>query len=474
MSYGILGKTISYTFAVALNRGTWILLTPLLAVALTVEEFGKLDIWLVGLSLFSTSITFGLDSSMVRNVFTTDSDALKFSMYTMTLLEIVMLGTIMIAGISVLAGRIAIYNINVILDYYLIILCISSAVAFSVYNINLQMMRCCQDDRKYFFYSVGIVAIQIPLIVFFHNKLKNYGASLIALIVLVTYTGFAVLSLYSNRKYLNIKPCIQQFKDIQKYAAKYFCYSLSQSLSVIVDRFYLIGSLSITMIGTYSISARLATIINIISLGFILAWTPIALRMQAKENARVVYSKVFSVYVLCCTILLVTVFCLSMIMYVNGIKADPLVVYILCLSYIAIGAYSLISIGLTIENSPFKIAWPAIVGLIVSVCTYGTLIENFDGLGAAFGVLIGNAVAISLLYRTSAKIYKVNYDLKLIIECLSATIFVVVLGKMFYYNLNPIWIVSVYLIVCLFVLLYFIKNKLFDVFDEVSGSIKTI
>jgi len=420
--------TLLYGLSSAVNKSVWIILVPILARVFSPAEYAVIDVNIAFYTIVSTFLFLGLDSSLVRFYYKFDN-AGESRMVT---------STILLSEAAILAAACAVIfffssEISFLLfktkDYIRVMKTVILIVPFFIlYNFFLNILRCKFERLKFLILSLGASLVQAVLTLFLVLSRKT-GIIGIFDAILYSQAVFTVLGFLMTKEEYSFKFSWPLLKDVLGFGIPSLGRSFSQTLIFFADRFFLVTLVPLHMVGLYSMGARIASVINMIILGFILAWSPFALSIQRYADVKQTYSKVLTYYMVAGSTISIVLFLLSseiLRIISPSYNGAEIVIGILAYGYMLTGAYSIICIGVTITGQAVHIAWPSLLGVLINVTAYLILIPVFGILGAALSSLIANVSSLLFLFWITQKYYTVNYETvklgKLSLICLTAFI----------------------------------------------------
>lgn len=437
-SLGILFKdTVIYGLCSAVNKSVWLIMVPVLARIFSPAEYGAMDVNIIFYTIVSTVLVLGLDSSLVRFYYREDG----------TEERIRLVSTIMLFEVLVLAAACAVLSMfssdvsRLIFKSHeydaVITLSILVVPFFVLYNFFLQLLRCRFERLKFLVLSLGATVVQVALTLYL-AVFKKTGVMGVLEAILYTQVIFSIIGFLTTRKSYSLSASFRLLKQTLGFGIPSLGRSFSQTIVYFADRFFLVTIVPLHMVGIYSMGARIASVINMIVMGFLLAWSPFALSIHKQNDAKKIYSKVLTYYLLACSTIIIAIHLGSKELL--GLIAPSYagaegVIGLLSFSYMLVGAYSIVCIGVTITGNSFHIAWPSILGSVINIIGYMVLIPLIGITGAAWSSLIANLAALVFLFFINQRYYPIDYEVskvvKLAFVCVSAYVAGALIGPGF-------------------------------------------
>ena len=174
-------------------------------------------------------------------------------------------------------------------------------------------------------------------------------------------------------------------------------------------------------VGLYRANYKLGIFMMLVVQMFNYAWQPFFLTNAKEKNAKEIFSKVLTLFVLFAGFiwLFLTVIIDDIVhIHLPGgrtlIGADFVdgfyIVPVILLAYVFHGMYYNFTAGLYIKEKTSYFPWVTGVGAIVNVAVNYALIPLYGIMGAAIATLASYVVMAAGLYFSSSKFYKINYE----------------------------------------------------------------
>jgi O-antigen/teichoic acid export membrane protein len=237
----------------------------------------------------------------------------------------------------------------------------------------------------------------------------------------------------------------------------------------VIDRPILKALTNESVVGVYQANYRLGIFMMLVVSMFDYAWRPFFLTTAKEENAKEVFSRVMTYFIVTASfIFLFFSFFIGDIVrirvfghyfikpeYWSGLSIVPIV---LC-AYVFTGVYTVLVAGVHIEKKTHILPYTTGAGAIVNiVCNY-LLIPPLGMLGAAYATLLSYMVMAVSLYVVVQRFYYVAYEFRriLIITVVTGLLFVLFLWLGVGGTSTPPFVVKVILLLAFPVLLFLLK-----------------
>jgi O-antigen/teichoic acid export membrane protein len=221
------------------------------------------------------------------------------------------------------------------------------------------------------------------------------------------------------------------YKDILKFGLPYIPAGLAGIAMQVIDRPIVKALTNDATLGIYQINYRLGIFMMLIVGMFDYAWRPFFLHHAKEPDAKKLFAKVFTYYVLgaMCIFLPVSFFVGDLVrlhifgkqffppIYWPGVSIVPWVL----LAYVFTGAYTVFVVGVYLEKKTKYLPFVTGAGAVLNVGANFFLIPRIGILGGALSTLLSYIVMAGGMYYASQKFYYVTYEWKRIIRLVSAS-----------------------------------------------------
>ncbi len=209
---------------------------------------------------------------------------------------------------------------------------------------------------------------------------------------------------------------------------------LAAFVSAYIDRVMIKQYLSLTEVGLYGVAFRLASVINLVMIGFQSALTPLIYTYHKEEKTPGQLAMIFRVFMLVSlTVFLgMSLFAKEIIMLITSeqyYESYKIVKYLVP-SILLLSMY-IFAPGIGIAKKSKYILWISILGALVNTLLNIVLIPLLGTIGAALATLIASLMVFVVYMTISQKLYYAPHQWKKLIACTGVAILLVVLGIYF-------------------------------------------
>ncbi|MGE5401631.1 MAG: lipopolysaccharide biosynthesis protein [Ignavibacteriales bacterium] len=243
-------------------------------------------------------------------------------------------------------------------------------------------------------------------------------------------------------KNIQLKFHPELLKKMLKFGLPYLPASLASMVIQVIDRPILLKLTDESTVGVYQINYKLGIFMMLFVSMFQYAWQPFFLNNAKEKNAKEIFSKVLTYFVLAGSILLMLLsvfienlvrvkisgFSLIGAAYWSGAKIIPIVL----LGYLFNGIYINFTAGVFIEEKTKYLPYVTGAGAVINVLVNYLLIPVWGITGAAFATLASYVFMAFILFIVVQKYYKIDYEYKKLLGILLS----VLIPAVIYYSLS--------------------------------------
>lgn len=418
MGNRILKDTIIYGFSDFLFKLISFLTFPILAYALSVEEFGVMALLFTIAGLLNTFCNFGLNNAVQRYYW--DSQTTKSEQPTLvsTGLILQLLITLILCILIVLL----IYPIKGIIyqkyniSWNSLIFVIFALIPGNLLAYTTDVLRLHFTPSQFFILSLLKNTLNIGLTLYFvlvyNSGLDGYfGGALLASWLTVPP------ALWLIRKDLTLKLSIHFINELLKYGYPFIFVALASWIFSSMDR-WMLGEISnTTEIGYFAIASKFASIPLFMSSAFSLAWSPIIIKLvKESREYRKEIGRIFTIWLYIMT-LPTTIIILSsheLLIAFTPIEYHQAASTLIYLSVATLwqATTQVTAIGISLEKQTHyfaKITWvTAGVNLILNLL----LIPHWGAMGAAQATMISQLLVTGLYLWLTQKLHPMELEWK--------------------------------------------------------------
>jgi O-antigen/teichoic acid export membrane protein len=212
-----------------------------------------------------------------------------------------------------------------------------------------------------------------------------------------------------------------QLRQMLVFGLPYLPASLASIMVQVIDRPIVLAMTNADTLGLYQTGYKLGILMMLVVSMFQYAWQPFFLNNAREKNARELFSKVMTLFVLAASLLWVVVslfidnvaaweFATGRSLIARQFLPGLVVVPIILLAYLFNGMYVNLQAGLYIAEKTKYFPVVTVAGALVNVAANLLLIPRLGIAGAALATLASYMVMAAGLFLFAQKFYKVPYE----------------------------------------------------------------
>lgn len=462
------GQTVIYGLGTIIPRVLNFLLTPLYTYTLIESNFGIITELYSYVAFFMVLLTLGMETTFFKfSSLNNDNKTLINNSFSTLFIS----SSFFIVLILIFRNNIA--SIIGYSNYSLLIIYLAFIVFFDVITaIPLAKLR---NENKAKFFAIirtSNVLINISLNVFFFLICKDSENTFLnSLYNEEIGVGYAFISnlVASFFNFIVLLPIILKFKlnFNKELITKMFNYALplvivgfAGMINEVADKIlikYLTPSelVPLKQVGIYGANYKLAVLMTIFIQMFKYAAEPFFFKHAGRTDAKTIYSKVMTWFVIFCLLifLMVTLYIdVFKLLIGSNYRIGLNIVPIVLLANMFLGIYYNLAVWYKINNLTRLGAMISIFGVIITLVLNFTLIPIIGYMGSAIATLSCYLSMVVISYFIGRKYYKINYQLGRIFGYILLSLFLFFLNQVFIGNSFIMNILKSTLIIVLFII----------------------
>jgi O-antigen/teichoic acid export membrane protein len=255
-------------------------------------------------------------------------------------------------------------------------------------------------------------------------------------------------------------------KELIKFSLPYIPAGISSNIIQVINRPILTALTDDSTVGVFQANYRLGIFMMLFVSMFEFAWRPFFLQNAKESNAKEIYSKVMTIFVL------VTAFIFFILsLFIDNIAQFKLpfkgyligkaywgglyIVPVILLSYMFYGIYINLMAGIYIEKKTKYLPYITGIAAIINIVFNFLLIPKINMMGCAIATLLSYIAMVIGIYLVSQKYYFIKYEIKKIV-------FVFVLLFIFYMLFLMLgdyafWYIKMLILLCFSLSIFILK-----------------
>lgn len=398
MSIQILKNSSIYLGSSILNKAVPFLLLPIMTAYLTPQEYGKLAIFMIFVTVYSAFIGMNMHANISKHFFNVSKDEL--AQYVGNILILLSLATIVYFCISL--GIYSAKETFFSLPAWLLLLVPFIAAMTMVSTINTTLLR--NEQRAYIFgvFQVSNTVVKIGTTVLL---LVGFGLgwySQVFGVFLGTFVFMVVSIVYmKHRKYVQFSFSMEKIRSILHISVPLIPHALAGAVISMSDRLFIEQMVGLEAVGLYAVGYSFGMIVMLFTDAFIKAWSPwfykgLAEPTESKKQKIVTYTYIYIIgmFVLAVLIALVAEFVLPYFVDKKFYAAREFILWV-ALGYAVRGVYQIFFPYLVHISRTSFLAVSTVLAALVNLVLNYLLITQYGAIGAAYATL--GAFSISAL-----------------------------------------------------------------------------
>lgn len=191
------------------------------------------------------------------------------------------------------------------------------------------------------------------------------------------------------------------------------------------DRYLLRAFGEIGMVAAYGVGFKFASVLNVFLVTpFLTAWTPFMFRISGQDNARRLYARVLTYFVLVSTWALValsaTIVDITTLVAGQAYAGAGFLVPFIGLAFALYGVTSVVVVGVYLKERTFHVSVAMTLGALVKIGLSVLAIPRMGTMGVALSTAAAFAVVVAYFILVLRRLYPLPYELVRMLKVLAA------------------------------------------------------
>ena len=410
--------TAVYGISTMVGRFLGFLLFPIYTNVFTRTEFGIYTLVYAYLAFLNVVYIYGMDAAFMKYTSIAESDEKRKTFSTPFLF---------VAGTSLLFSVVFYLllnpiskGINLPVDYgYLLIYVIFILFFDTLALIPFSSLRLERKTQKFAFIKVANIVINLSLNIIL-ILIYHYGIEAIFISNLAASIFSFVALLPEIIAKLELKIHYAILKKMMKFGLPYMAAAFTSMMVQVIDVPIVERYTNTATLGLYRANYKLGIFMMLFVQMFNYAWQPFFLRNAKEENAKGLFAKVFTLFLIISAVswAFLSLFISDIVQieiagrtllgrnFLEGLSIVPIIL----LAYLFNGLYMNFTAGIYIEEKTKYFPIVTISGALVNVIVNLSLIPKLGIMGAAWATLASYFVMAVGLFIVSQKFYRIEYE----------------------------------------------------------------
>lgn len=396
-------------------------LVPVYTRHLSPSSYGLLGLMLVLYGLMSQVYDFGVTNSVARFYFDRGDDpeqALRRVRSTAVISSAVF-GAALTAALWLFAGTWSQLLTQSASHANLVRIVAITLYLEALAIVPLTLIRMQERSRLFVLISLARFVVTLGLSVLFVVSL-NWGVRGALLANAASAACVLVVLLPDYRHLLHSSPSASLLKQMLAFGLPFFPVIFSGWFIEASDR-YLLGLLrSHTEVGWYVLGYKVAQVMQIALAAFSMGWAPLRYKIYEREDAKEVYRRLTTFYVLASATLTVglAIFGREIVDVISPRSYAPAatIVPLIAFAYALNGLYLLMVTGMGVAKKTLPMAWVVTAAAAVNVGINILVIPVWGMMAAAVTTVLANVIMVAGSWYFSERVYSIPYDWRRIVR----------------------------------------------------------
>ncbi len=421
-----IGDSAYYLVANVGSKAIGFLIIPILARAVSIEEFANYDLFLIIAAFFQIIVTLGLDSGvtilMAENQ--NNDNTLSFLYVTTLLMSMGMLLSVSILLYTYFQFFHTLFSLPKSLWQLIVAYILFNIITYHTFNF----LRWRTEAKKAAFTNLFAYLAGIVIGLFFLYTDASIHSYLTGLVIGTSFG--ALFSLFMARNYLlkfQIHPASTALlRDLLRLSLPFIPNYIGNNLMQMADRVVILMLFGKYELGIYAVIMRLAAIPQFLAGTVTGGFLPVMYNNYKEANGRHLIRNFFNVYLLMIPILFLLFYVVSTpLVGLFGGEAYMKAAYLLPMALVSIlfvNGTQGIGFGYTIKRKTHYIMYITFLSVALNFL-FSILFGYFSDIGGViFGTLIAGVIRVWMHTVYSEKLYPFHYNYRLLASTAAVTL----------------------------------------------------
>jgi len=402
----------SFGLATVIERVIAFLLLPIYTRYFTTAEFGIIDLITVVIGVIIIFAHLQLETSLQRYYFDYEGEEknlfISTIVITMTILSII-LAIILTLG-STLISDLVLKNAQ----YSNLFKLAAVQIPFTNYSMLALVILRYEKKNKLFTIMIVVKMLVTVLLTIVFVAWLRMGLNGVFYAQLAGLVVSSVLLFFSIREFSLFKISNELLKKAFAYAIPQFPARIGSVLLTYANRFFMVGYLTLSAIGIYSLSLKLASVLQLVYAAFIMAWAPFMFEQRKKDNHKETFAKVLLLTAspLFLLVSIVAIFSKELVYIVASPKFLTAHHYLgaLCLYFALFIFKEIVDIGPKFTEKTQYLSYTFFISVVVNLVSLYFSVRLYGLEGVVYSMLLTNTVLLIISWIISNRLYYIPYN----------------------------------------------------------------
>lgn len=409
----LIKDTAFYGIGNAVSKSLQLITLPLIVKSVTDTDFSNWNLIQATTSIIAALVLFGMDSAAARFYYDAKDPEERRKIFTNSFLVQIVLSVIFLPLLVLCIQSLERYSgidTSYRQDFILMLLWVPAAALSSFFT---GWFKWTFQRWKFVILTFGLAALNLLLLLYF-TIAGDLNIHLIIQISVFVQWGMVLYCIAVSAKHFTNRISTALIKKLCVFGAPLMVVFVLGIVRMSLDRYFLRHYINDTDFAMYGFCQKLSIIILLAVTAFDFAFGPLVYTMWEKPEAKKVFSKIQSLYIIgmvgfslaimSCSIPLITI--MGKEAYVGAAHFLPLMLF----ANFGYGLINFSLIGINYSKKTYLLVI-LIAAALASMSLFNLLfIKLFTVYAAAASQLIANLVLVAIGYIISAKYYHVKYN----------------------------------------------------------------
>jgi O-antigen/teichoic acid export membrane protein len=409
----LIKDTAFYGVGNAISKSLQLITLPLVVKSVTDTDFSNWNLIQATTSILAAVVLFGMDSAAARYYYDVKDADSKRKIFTNSFFVQVILSIILLPLLVISIQALEKYSgidSNYREDFILMLLWIPAAALTSFFT---GWFKWTFQKWKFFILTFGLAVLNLLLLLYF-TFTGELDIHLIVQINVVVQWAIVIYCIAVSAKNFTNKISAELIKKLSAFGIPLMVVFVLGIVRISLDRYFLRHYIDDNEFAMYSFCQKLSIIILLAVTAFDFAFGPLVYSMWEKPEAKKVFSKIQSLYIISMVGLSLAIMSCSLpLITIMGKESYVAAAYFLPFMLFANFGYGLINfslMGINYSKKTYLVIILIVVALSVMSLFNLIFIKLLTVYAAAASQLLANIVLVALGYAFSAKYYHVKYN----------------------------------------------------------------
>lgn len=458
---GLARHSSIYTVSTFVQRALGLIMLPIytdIRYIPSQSAYGDLSLAYMFIAFMNVVYLYGMDAALLRYFFlgTYKRQDVYKTAFVSVLISSAVLSMLLIAAAPQM-GRLIFEE-----AFYANFVVLSAIILFfdGLGNLPFLILRAEERSLTYSAIRIGRFLVEFALNILFVIVLRMEVLGILYANVLSSFLNFVVLLPFQAR-YMKGKIQKSIWKDLLGFGLPLLPNGLAYLTVEVSDKYLMRLLLDKETLGIYAPNYKFGSILLFVVLAFRTAWQPFFLKVAIQENAKEIYSRVMTYFVLLgVMIVIVASYFVEYILPMPLALGKPLmgpayqsgmiIIPVILSAYLFYGVYVNLTVGIYIQK---KSQWMIIFTGLAALVNIGSnlyLMPRYGIMGAALATLLSYLTMAVSIYIFNQSIYPVSYEY----YRLAFLFALLVIALFIHYVVQPSLIIRIFIVVVIPLLFY--------------------